>query len=251
MILKIAIVPVMLLSILWRNRREKHRRAKADAEDRAARRTPVRRDVVDLHSLDTSGLRDALARVESDGRLVSRRNEPVTAAMLRQALASSLMDEGALAEAADVIDSGSVDDLPLLLCSARLHALSGNNDAARTLLSAAADRRFEDLQSASRGLPTHLAQMLADSLIEDLHLHHSNRLSDAGPLNLLVLSGRSDEAQALARHSASELQRALQGADIDPEVRIDGIPQAALRQAQADLQCFAARDTSVGQASNR
>lgn len=240
MILKIAIVPVMLLSILWRNRREKRRRANTAAEDQAARNASARREVIDLRSTDIATLQAALDSVTSGACLVSPRNEPVTEPALRSALATALMDAGQFDAASEVIGENADDSPGLMLCAARLHALTGNEDAARHILAAVADRQVEAMRSASRGLKTHLAEMLAEPLKsapKSISLSDSN-LTEAGPLEILSLSGREDEAKALASELATVLDNALRSGGDDPELRIDGLPAAAVRRSLAALHVF-------------
>lgn len=239
MILKIAIVPVMLLSILWRNRREKRRRAKTRDRQREER-APVRREVIDLPAADIPTLHAALNQVKGGACLVSPRNEPVTEPMLRRDLASALMDAGQLDAASEVIGENADGSPSLMLCTARLHALTGNEDAARHILAAVADRQLEAMRIASRGLKTHLAVMLAEPLKS---APKSNSLSDstlteASSLELLSLSGREDEAKALASELATVLDKALRSGGEDPELRIDGLPAAAVRRSLATLHVF-------------
>ncbi|WP_131541875.1 hypothetical protein [Nioella sediminis] len=239
MILKIAIVPVMLLSILWRNRREKRRRAQTQDRQREER-APVRREVIDLPAADIPTLQEALNQVKGGACLVSPRNEPVTEPMLRRDLASALMDAGRVDAVSEVIGENADDSPGLMLCAARLHALTGNEDAARQILSVVADRQLESKRIASRGLKTHLAEMLAEPLRpapKSISLSDS-ALTEAGPLELLSLSGREDEAKALASELATVLDKALRSGGDDPELRIDGLPVAAVRRSLATLHVF-------------
>ena len=89
MALKIAIVPVMLLSVLWRNRLEKRRRTEATEQEQLARSARARREIIDLPATDISGMQMALDRLRNGAFLVSPRNEPVTEPMLRGALAAA------------------------------------------------------------------------------------------------------------------------------------------------------------------
>lgn len=251
MALKIAIVPVMLISILWRNRREKLRRTETATKERETRAVSTRRDVVALSSLDIGGLETALDRVENGDCLVSPRNEPLTAAMLRRSLASALMDAGRLDEAEQVIGDVTNASPALMLCAARLRALSGEDAAARKLVSTVADRKLEEMQAASRGLRSHLAEMLAETIATPRKLDSldTRLLSEAGPLELLFVADRKEEALALAADLAAHLEKALQEGAGDPEFRVDGMPKAAVQKAHAALHAFSTSGAEATQSS--
>lgn len=245
-LLKIAIIPVMLLSILWRNRREKRRRAEAEIAEKQER-SAVRRDVVDLGSADVAALQSALDRVEGGACLVSPRGLPLTAPRLRRALATALMDAGRFDEAGPVLSGAAEtdDDPQMTLCRARLHAHRGDDETARALLSEAADHQLSEARTASRGLRVHLAELLADGLSDEAMMRplHETRLSMLGPLDCLVLSGRGSEARALTDEMLTALDRAIDESAADPDGRGGGLPRAALEAAKSALMAF--RDRSA------
>ena len=243
MALKIAIVPVMLLSILWRNRREKRRRAQALTKERAERGA-VRREVVDLGSADIGALRAALEKAETGADLVSSRGEKLTARRLRRELARAQMDAGLFDDAARILTADEAEgDVPMLLCLARLRVHQGQDEAARRALSDVADLGVAEARTASRGLRAHLAELLALSLTDQtgpLSLRGSD-LSALGALECLVLSGRWDEARALTDEMLSVLDRALAESERDPEGRGGGLPRAALVASRSALTGFRVR----------
>ncbi|MGI3183653.1 hypothetical protein [Nioella aestuarii] len=245
-LLKIAIIPVMLLSILWRNHREKRRRADALAAEKQER-SAVRRDVVDLGSADVAALQMALDRVDRGDCLVSPRGLPLTAPRLRRALATALMDADRFDEAAKVLAGAAEDDddPQMMLCRARLHAQRGGDENARALMSGAADRQLSEARTASRGLRIHLAELLANSVSDEARVLplHETRLSMLGPLDCLVLSGRGSEARALTDEMLTALDRAISESTADPDGRGGGLPRAALDAAKSALLAF--RDRSA------
>lgn len=241
MILKIAIVPVMLLSILWRNRREKRRRANTAAEDQAARSASARREVIDLGSADIAGLKTALCRVTSGACLVSPRNEPVTEPALRSALATALMDAGRFDAASEVIGAADASDDPdLLICLARLDLHRGDETGAISRLSRAADLKLAVLRQASRGVRLHLAELLAQSLSDAMPplTLQNTRLSGLGPLDCLILSGRAAEARSLLEELVPLLQRGIAESAGDPEGRAGPLPRQAAEAALSRLSAY-------------
>lgn len=234
-LLKIAIVPVMLLSVLWRNRRDKRRRAEAEASV-ASDSKPSRREVIDPATLDPEALRAALDRLQGGTGFVTARGEAIPEQRLRKDLADRLMD-AAQFDAADLVLTEARDrDAGLILCQARLCVHRGRIDEARTALSDAADLQLSALRQAARGMRVHLAEMLAEGMPEA----EAPSLADAdltgfGPLPCLHLAGRSDEARALAAELLEVLDRALAIPIKDADGRIDGLPVATVQAIRDTL----------------
>jgi hypothetical protein len=241
MFLKIAIVPVMLLSILWRNRREKRRRADTAAEEQAARNASARREVIDLRSAEIATLQAALDSVTSGACLVSLRNEPVTEPALRSALATALMDADRFDDAAGVIGGADQScDPDVVICAARLELHRGDETEAISRLSQAADLKLAALRQASRGVRLHLAELLAQSLSDALPplTLQNTRLSGLGPLDCLILSGRDAEARSLLEELLPLLQRAIAESAGDPEGRAGPLPRQAAEAALSRLAAY-------------
>jgi len=234
-ILKIAIVPVMLLSILWRNRREKRRRAMAETQA-TTERSRSRREVVDLTALDVAGLRGALERAVEGLVFVTPQGHPLHDAAIRTTLAVALMDAGRFEAVGPLLTVGDDRDPGLLLCRARLYVHQGQEPEARAMLSEAADLQLAEMKQAARGMRVHLAEMLAEAVptgaapgISDL------RLTDFGPLACLYLAGRGDAAQALAAELVDALDRALASVAVMDDGRIDGLPRSTVEQVRQTL----------------
>jgi hypothetical protein len=240
-LIKILIIPVMLLSILMRNRRDKRRRAEAEAAERRKReKAKTRRHVFDPATADPAALETALEQLDAGEVLVSPRGEDLGAATLYLALADALLAEDRVDDAEPpvrVVLAGDNHDAraDALLRLARIHALRSKDEDARALLSEAADLMLAALRRRARGNPRDLAQLMAEGLPDTPPALSSADLADLGPLTCLQLSTRADEARALASDSAAVLERALADTADDPEGRVDGLPRALLETALARL----------------
>lgn len=239
-LLKIAIVPVMLLSILWRNHREKRRRAEATAAATSERKRR-RHEVVDLATLGPEPLEALLARRAEGTDLVTPRGQPISDALLRNTLAERLMDAGRF-DAADGVLSRGADsdgarmDAGLILNRARLFVHKGRLAEARDALSDAADLQLAALRQAARGIRAHLAEMLAEGMPEtDPPRLDDPGLARLGPLPCLHLAGRGEEARVLASELLAVLDRALAAPALDEDGRVDGLPVATLQRIRATL----------------
>lgn len=234
-LLKIGIVPVMLLSILWRNRREKCRRAEAEATLVSSRKQS-RHEVIDPTTLDLDDLRAALNRLDGGTGLVTPRGEPIPEQRLRKDLADRLMDAGVFDEAELVLTDGPERDAGLILCRARLFAHRGRIDEARTALSDAADLQLAAMRQAARGMRVHLAEMLASGMPRTDEPKFSDPgLTRFGPLPCLHLAGRGEEARELAADLGAVLDRALTTQIKDADGRIDGLPIATVEKIRNTL----------------
>lgn len=235
-LLRIGIVPILLITIYLRNRSAR-RRAQAPVKTPDKPRKPPL-PPLDPDTAGEAALRAALERsIEGDG-ITSHRGAALTRWQLAAALADRMLTEGRRDEAEEVLqgaeEAADAGRWPALLRLARVRAGDGQRDAARTLLSQAADLRLTEMRTASRGDPLHLAELLAHDtpIPRDLH---DPALVDTGPLGWLVLSGLGDDARALIDSLLPPLDRALAESVGDPTGKVDGFPRALLHEVRDRL----------------
>lgn len=245
-LIKTALIPIILISIFLRNRRQ--RRQRAEAQDRgrdrraASSRTPFntaesRADVLD----------NLLARFDAGEAFAAPTGPAVTRGLIANRLAAALLADGDLEEAEHVLtgtldatDTAPEDRRQALMQMARLRVGQDRLPDARTCLSEAADLHLARLRSEARGDILHLAERLADFVATpDLT---DPKLPDYGPLTCLQLAGRDAEAREVAADLVARIDRALAETADDPEGRVDGFPRDLLVGVRGRLAAFALRD---------
>jgi len=229
MLLRIAVVPILLITIYLRNRAVRRRRtvqAASPAPDASPPLPPI-----DPDTADEAQLRAALARARANGRVTSNRGEALTRWQLAGVLAALLLSQGRRDAAEDALhgvqEAAEPGRWPALLQLARIRATAGQEEAARALLAEAAELRLATMRSSARGDPLHLAELLAEETPHPRDLHDP-AIGRAGPLCWLVLAGRDEDARALVCMLLPRLDRALAESTGDPTGKVDGFPRALL-----------------------
>ena len=241
-LLKIAIVPIMLMSILLRNRAAKRRRATDEAVQKAAVQS-ARTAVVTLEGLDSAGLGAVMDRLEAGEPMQDRDGHALILSRVAVVRADALWAEGRSGPAQEVLSRAldtemtERDRAAALLRLARLEARQGRDEAARGHVSEAADLLLSLRRTEARGDILHLAERLADDVLAsaaDAHLSDP-RLTDYGPLLCLRLAGRETEARDIASDLVTRVDRALVETAGDPTGRVDGFPRDLLIKLRGRL----------------
>lgn len=245
-LLKIAVIPIVLLSIYLRNRRQRLKKAEALAQDRGAR-TEAPRSLLDLSETDTDRLRALLARRDAGERFHTPDGADVSRGMIANRLADALLADGALDEAAALLsgllavapgeDMSSDDRHGALVTMTRLRAKQGLEAEARECLSQAADLQLSRLRQEARGDVLLLAERLADGADQFpcTPALDDPRLAQCGPLSCLRAAGRGQEAQDLTADLIARIDRALAETEGDPSGKVDGFPRHLLIKVRADI----------------
>ncbi|RFU12163.1 hypothetical protein DZD18_13410 [Rhodobacteraceae bacterium W635] len=236
MLLRIAVVPILLITIYLRNRAVRRRRAAQAASPAPDAPPPL--PPIDPDTAEEAQLRAALGRARAGDRVTSNRGEALTRWQLAGALAALLLSQGRQDAAEDVLQgvqaAAEPGRWPALLQLARVWATAGQGDAARALLAEAAELRLAMMRSSARGDPLHLAELLAEDPPHPRDLHDP-ALARAGPLCWLVLAGRDGDARALVRTLLPRLDRALAESAGDPTGKVDGFPRPLLADLRQRL----------------
>jgi len=250
MLLRIGVIPVLLISILLRNRRQKRLRAEKLAQSQS-QRSASRRTAFDPAETRVEVLRDLLARFDAGDAFSGPTESAVTRGMIATRLAVALLSDGAgqeaelvLAQTLEAEDETTPDDRRAALMQlARLRVGQDRPEDARTCLSEAADLDLARLRAEARGDILHFADRLAANMAATIPPDLTDpKLPDYGPLSCLHLAGREADAREIATDVVARLDRALSETEDDPTGRVDGFPRDLLQQVRGKLAVMAQPD---------